>query len=145
MPRTNSKDFRRTTSMKPISMRTPDATWLDLRKPQRFQEFFQGLLEYLKSKLQLVTVARSHEYYTCGQLHEKWNQHWKPFQHLWAYCEKTGHDFYEAKDMIEERIGRNLICECELLNDEKAIRRKELQTMFGVDFGPPGARDLDIQ
>jgi hypothetical protein len=95
------------TPMKPISMRTPDATWLDLRKPHRFQAFFQGLIDYLKTKLQRVTVAGSHDYYTCGQLHERWNRHWKPFHHLWAYCERTGHDFYEAKDMIEERIGRN--------------------------------------
>ena len=131
--------------MKPIAMRTPDATWLDLRKPHRFQEFFVGLLEYLKSKLQLVTVAGSHDYYTCGQLHERWNQHWKPFAHLWAYCEKTGHDFYMAKDMIEERISKNPKCECDLLNDEKEIRRKELQTMFGVDFGIPGDRHLDIE
>jgi hypothetical protein len=46
--------------------------------------------------------------------------------------------------MIEERIGRNLRCECELLNDEKTIRRKELQALYGVDFGLPGERNLDI-
>jgi hypothetical protein len=131
--------------MKPTPMRTPDATWLDLRKPHRFQEFFQGLIEYLETKLEKVTVAGSHDYYTCGQHHERWNPHWKPFQHLWDYCEKTGHDFYEAKDMIEERTGRNLKCECELLNDEREIRRKELQMMFGVDFGVPGERHLDIE
>jgi hypothetical protein len=130
--------------MKPIAMRTPDATWLDLRKPHRFQAFFQGLIEYLKTKLQRVTVAGSHDYYTCGQLHDRGNRHWKPFQHLWTYCEKTGHDFYEAKDMIEERIGRNLICECELLNDEKAIRRRELQALYGVDFGEAGQRGADV-
>jgi hypothetical protein len=46
--------------------------------------------------------------------------------------------------MIEERIGRKLICECELLNDERKIRRKELQTMFGADFGESGKRDVDV-
>ena len=131
--------------MKPIAMRTPDGTWLDLRKPHRFQAFFQGLIDYLKTNLQRVTVAGSHDYYTCGQLHDRGNRHWKPFQHLWVYCERTGHDFYEAKDMIEERIGRSLICECELLNDEKAIRRRELHGLFGVDFGLPGERHLDIE
>ena len=131
--------------MKPITMRNPDATWLDLRKPHRFQEFFRGLLEYLKTKLQRVTVAGSHEYFTCGQLHDRGNRQWKPFHHLWAYCERTGHDFYEAKDLIEERIGRTLICECELLNDEKTIRRKALQRLFGVDFGLPGERHLGIE
>lgn len=46
--------------------------------------------------------------------------------------------------MIEERIGRSLICECELLNYEKAIRRRELRALYGVDFGLPGERHLDI-
>lgn len=131
--------------MKTVTLRTPDATWLDLRKPHRFQAFFQGLIEYLKSNLQRVTVAGSHDYYTCGQLHDKGNRQWKPFENLWAYCEKTGHDFYEAKDMIKERIGRNLKCECELLNDEKEIRRRELHSLFGVDFGLPGERQVDIE
>jgi hypothetical protein len=99
----------------------------------------------LKSKLQKITVAGSHDYYTCGQLHDRANRYWKPFKHLWDYCEKTGHDFYEAKDMSEEGIGRSLKCECELLNDEKAIRRKELQALYGIDFGLPGERLLDIE
>jgi hypothetical protein len=30
------------------------------------------------------------------------------------------------------------------LNDEKAIRRKELQAIFGVDFGEAGKREVDI-
>jgi hypothetical protein len=47
--------------------------------------------------------------------------------------------------MIEERISKNLKCECELLNDEKAIRRKELQALYGIDFGLPGERLLDIE
>jgi hypothetical protein len=71
--------------MKPIPMSTPDATWLDLRKPDRFKVFFEGLIQYLKSKLQRVTVAGSHDYFSCGQLHDRGNRQWKPFQHLWAY------------------------------------------------------------
>jgi hypothetical protein len=47
--------------------------------------------------------------------------------------------------MIEERIGRNLRCECELLNDDKAVTRRELQALYGIDFGLPGERHLDIE
>jgi hypothetical protein len=47
--------------------------------------------------------------------------------------------------MIEERIGRTLICGCEHLNDQKAIRRKELRALYVVDFGLPGERHLDIE
>ena len=50
--------------MKPISMRTPDAAWLDLRKPDRFQEFFQGLLGFLKNTLQQSEVNESSCYPT---------------------------------------------------------------------------------
>ena len=39
--------------------------------------------------------------------------------------------------MIEERIGRKLLCECELLHDERTMRRKELELVFGLDFGGP--------
>jgi hypothetical protein len=46
--------------------------------------------------------------------------------------------------MIEEQIGRKLECECQLLNDEKTIRRKELRAMFGVDFGEAGKREVDV-
>jgi len=31
------------------------------------------------------------------------------------YCQELGYEFYEARDMIEERIGRKLKCECEIL------------------------------
>jgi hypothetical protein len=49
-----------------------------------------------------------------------------------------------AKDIIEEKIGRNLVCECEILTDKNAIRRHQLQSCFGVDFGEPGRREVDI-
>jgi hypothetical protein len=32
-------------------------------------------------------------------------------------CLETGYDYLEARDMIEERIGRKLICECELFRN----------------------------
>ena len=126
------------------TIRTPDATWLDLRKTHRFKKFFEGLIEHLKKNLQKVEVVGSHEYYTCNQYHDRRNRHWKPFEHLWVYCEKTGYDFFEARDIIKERIGRKLICECQLLNDERAIRRKELHSLFGVDFGEAGKREVDV-
>ena len=46
--------------------------------------------------------------------------------------------------MIENRIGWEFICGCELLRKDKALRRMELERMFGVDFGAPGRKELDI-
>jgi len=126
------------------TLRTPDATWLALRQEPNFRPFFEGLLEYLKKKLEKVKKAGAYDYYTCGHEHYSWDRHWEPFKHLWNYCEKTGYDFYEAKDLIEERIGRKIICECQLLNDDKAVRKKELEVVFGVDFGEPGKREVDV-
>ena len=74
----------------------------------------------------------------------KETQFGEPFRYLWEYTEKTGYDFYVAKDEIEERIGRKIICECQVLNDERAIRRKKLEIAFGLDFGTPDRRDFDI-
>lgn len=41
-------------------------------------------------------------------------------------------------------LGRKLTCECQILNDEKEIRRMTLQNIFGADFGGPGRRDFDL-
>ena len=47
-------------------------------------------------------------------------------------------------DIIFERIGRKLVCECEMLRDDEKRRRMELKGMFGVDFGGPGGRGLEL-
>ncbi len=45
--------------------------------------------------------------------------------------------------MIFGQIGRKPDCECELIRDDDAIRCRELEK-YGMDFGEPGRRDLDI-
>jgi hypothetical protein len=49
-----------------------------------------------------------------------------------------------SKEIIEEQIGRKITCECEIFSDSKEIKRKRLQAAFGVDFGEPGKRNLDV-
>ena len=46
-----------------------------------------------------------------------------------------------ARDIIFERLGRTLICECEMLRDDEKLRRLELERMFGVDFGESGEKE----
>ncbi len=46
--------------------------------------------------------------------------------------------------LLGDRIGRKLTCECQILNDDKAIRRRKLESVFGVDFGETGKRWLDV-
>ncbi len=127
-------------------IRTADATWLDLQKPGKFEEFFQGFLKLLKKKLQIIEVKGKVEYsyHSCGQVHDSRNPNWKPWRLLERYCERTGYDDLEVRDIIIERIGRQVICECLILKDEKAIRRMELEKIFGVDFGGTGKREIDV-
>ena len=47
--------------------------------------------------------------------HNPKNPAWKPFQYLEQCCRKCGYDDMEARDIIEEQIGRRLECECQLL------------------------------
>ncbi len=102
------------------NIRTADHKWMILNQMPDFQGFFRGYLEILKTNLQLVSGMWSdgkerYRFYACGQEHDRRNPAWNPFQHLMRYCEREQLDFYETKVMIEERIGRRLKCECELL------------------------------
>lgn len=51
-------------------MRTADATWLDLQKPGKFEEFFSAFLKHLKKRLQIIEVKGKVEYsyYSCGEV-----------------------------------------------------------------------------
>jgi len=117
--------------------RTHHQTWKDLSINENFQDFFKGYLALLQKTLQkreVIGQNYSYSYYTCGQSHDPKNQDWKPFQNLQWHCQKNRYDFYAVKDIIEERIGRKLLCECQIFNNEKEMRRKELERVFGVDF-----------
>jgi len=36
--------------------------------------------------------------------------------------------------MLEDYFDREIVCECQILNDEQKIRKKALRRQFGVDF-----------
>lgn len=126
---------------------TNHQTWKELSSNHIFQDFFRDYLELLQNKLikrEVIGPNYQHSYHTCGQPHDRRNPEWKPFKNLEMYCRKHRYDFDAVKDMIEERIGRKLLCECELLYDEKSMRRKELELTFGLNFGGPAGREFDI-
>ena len=127
------------------SILSPDATYLELSKPEAFQRFYQEYIELLKRNLQRISIGGTGQfYYTCGEIHDRCNKNWRPFIYLWSYAEEKGLDFYAVKDLIEEHLDRELKCECEIMRDEKAIRRMALEKQFGVDFGEPGRREVDV-
>ena len=132
---------------RPIKMRTPDHVRLNLEQDKYYCPFINGYIKILQTELKQVKhIGHNYRYttYTCGESHDRRNPNWNPFRFLWDYCERTGYDFYVARDIIYDRLGRKLVCECELLRDDEKRRRMELESMFGVDFGEPGGRDLGL-
>ena len=132
---------------RPPRMRTPDHTRSNLGQEKYYGPFIKNYIKILQSNLNLVKhIGNNYQYrsYTCGEPHDRRNPNWKLFRLLWDYCERTGYDFYVVLDIIFERIGRKLVCECEMLQDNEKRRRMELESMFGIDFGGPGGRGLDL-
>jgi len=116
-------------------------------KDEETRKQLAACLEYLKQHLEKVELKgdhRSASYYTCGQAHDRRNPNWKPFKNLEAYCKKEGLYLPGIRDMIENRLGRRVECECEFLNDEKEVKRRRLWVMFGADFGENGRRSMDV-
>ena len=105
-----------------------------LQNEKNLTKFLNDLQQILKKKFQKITVAGGDSYYSCGQLHDRRNYNWKPFQHLERFCEKRGLDDFGVRDALEEYLGRKLACECQILYDEREIRKKDLMRVFGVDF-----------
>jgi hypothetical protein len=124
-------------------MLSADATWYKLNRENNFETFFEGLKEYLRSKLQVIKVEGLYTQYSCGvNYHHRSISGWKPFENLIDYCFMKGYDWVEVKELIEEKLERKIIYECELANDMESNKRARLQRSFGIDFGEPGCDDM---
>jgi len=130
-----------------MSNKTPpllsgDATWNKLNQDNNFETFFEGLKEYLRSKLKVIKIEGTYTYYSCGaDYHHQSMPGWKPFKHFINYCNSKGYHYFVVKELIEEKLGKEIICECEIVNDIEEIKRDRLQRSFGIDFGGPGQGD----
>lgn len=128
-------------------IREAHETWKYLSIDNNFERFMKEFLPYLQNNLQLLQVhddKDSYEYCSCGQPHDPRNPEWRPFQIMETFCWKKKCDFEIVKSMIEDRLFKRLKCECEILTNKDDLRRKDLQRVFGLDFGEPGRRELDI-
>ena len=83
---------------------------------------------------QKVRIEGGGEYWSCGQYHDPRNWNWKPLQHHERLCRKRGLDDFAVRDKIVEHLERNLECECQVLYDERELRKDALRRQFGVDF-----------
>jgi hypothetical protein len=125
----------------------PDKTWIDLEQEPKYQYFMKEYINLLQERLNRVEVigkSTSYTYFDCGQAHSEKNPDWDPFKYLWQICKKYDYDPFITKDIIELKIGKSLMCECQLIRNDRAVRRNELRSSFGIDFGEPVKRELDI-
>ena len=51
-----------------------------------------------------------------------------------AAVSKRGLDDFAVRDILFEHLGRKLECECQVLYDERELRKEALRRQFGVDF-----------
>ncbi len=115
-------------------MRTEYMSYLYFKNPSNLNKFLNDLRQILKKKFQKITVAGSDSYYSCGRDHKWPGWGWKPFQHLERYCLRNGLDDFGVRDALEEYLGRKIVCECQILQDEREIRKRDLARQFGIDF-----------
>ncbi len=90
--------------------------------------------QILTSQFQNVRIEGGGEYWTCGQEHDPRNWNWKPWYHLERLCRKRGVNDFAVREILEENLGRKLDCECQVLFDERELRKEAPRRQFGVDF-----------
>jgi hypothetical protein len=49
-------------------------------------------------------------------------------------CLKQRLDDFAVREILEEHLIRKLDCECQVLYDERELRKEALKRQFGVDF-----------
>lgn len=108
-------------------------TDLHLSVPKHLKKFLTQFQKILKRNYKTINVS-GEDQYTCGQEHHDLNPNWKPFIYFEAYCRKEGLDDLEARSCLEKHLGRRIICECQILIDEKEFRKRDFSRQFGIDF-----------
>ena len=118
----------------PPNNRTAYGTYLYFAELGTLETFLRDYQRILIQNFQIIRIEGAGEYWTCGQEHDPRNWNWKPWYHLERLCRKRGLDDFAVKDILFEHLGRNLECECQVLYDERELRKEALRRQFGVDF-----------
>jgi len=90
--------------------------------------------QILTHNFQKIKIEGDMEYWSCGQDHDPRNWNWKPWHHLERLCRKQGLDDFAVREILLEQLGTVLECECQVLFDERELRKEALRRQFGVDF-----------
>jgi hypothetical protein len=118
----------------PPKYRTAYGTYHYFAEPGVLETFMRDYLQILTTHFQKIIIEGGGEYWTCGQEHDPRNWNWKPWQHLELLCRKQGLGYFAVRDILFEHLERKLECECQVLYDERELRRQALKRQFGIDF-----------
>ena len=118
----------------PPKQLTAYGTYLYFAEPGVLETFMRDYRRLLKENFQRVGIEGGMDYWTCGQDHDPRNWNWKPWHHLERLCRKWGLDDFAVRDILVEHLGRKLECECQVLYDERELRKEALRRQFGVVF-----------
>ncbi len=120
-----------------------DQAYSQLMKNGNFDKLFIDLKEYLRSKLTLMKI-NDFEYYSCGHDgHYPSDPGWEPFMNYEAYFQGKGYDDLLFRELLEERMGIKLICECQIITDLESVKMARLRS-FGFDlWNPEMAQDSE--
>ena len=114
-------------------IRSMHMTNLYLSVPENLANFLSEFRQILRDHFQVITVE-GEDRYVCGQEHTRENPDWKPFKHFEPYCLGQGLDYFEVRDFLTEYLRRPIICECDILIDQRELRKRDLARYFGMDF-----------
>ncbi len=118
----------------PTKNRTAYGTYLYFAEPQACLKPSCEITRDSKNQFPKIRIEGTGEYCSCGLDHDPRNWNWKPWQHLERLCRKRGLDDFATRDILFEHLGRKLDCECQVLYDEREMRKEALRRQFGVDF-----------
>ena len=116
----------------PPKNRTAHGTYLYFAEPDTLETFLRDYKRILIDKFQKIRIEGGGEYWSCGQEHDPRNWNWKPWQHLERLCRKRGLDDFAVRDILFEHLGRNLECECQVLYDERELRKTNHGSFFQI-------------
>jgi hypothetical protein len=118
----------------PPKNHTAHGTYLYFADPFTLETFLRDYRRILIQNFQKIRIEGTAEYWSCGQDHDPRNWNWKPWQHLERLCRERGLDDFAAREILVEHLGRKVECECQVLFDERELRKEVLRRQFGVDF-----------
>jgi hypothetical protein len=111
----------------PPNQRSAYGTYLYFAEPGTLETFMRNYRQNLMDNFQRVRIEGGGEYWTCGQDYDPRNWNYKSWHHLEKLCPGKGLYDFALRDILSEHLGRKLERECQVLYDERELRKRPLK------------------